>query len=203
MVLESLGARRSNQSTLKEINPEYSLEGWYWSWSSNTLATWCKKKWLIGKDPDAGKDWGQEEKGATEDEMVWWHHQHNGHRFEQTLGESEGWGSLACCSPRVTESQSRLSHWKQQGGTRCCKYLIRRKGEWISFVILFSKNIFRRQHSQEEHGRWQTSLANTNNNFTNPTNLLLLCLAHWIDIGIYYFGAFLPLFSSSYPPKTL
>ena len=160
-----------------------------------------QKNWLIGKDPDAGKDWGQEEKGETEDEMVWWHHQHNGHRFEQTLGESEGWGSLACCSPRVTESQTRLSHWKQQGGTWCCKYLIRRKEEWISFVILFSKNIFRRQHSQEEHGRWQTSLANTNNNFTNPTNLFLLSLAHWIDIGIYYFGAFLPLFSSSYPPK--
>ena len=45
---------------------------------------------LIGKDPDAGKDWGQEEKGATEDEMVGWHHWLNGHEFEQTLGDSEG-----------------------------------------------------------------------------------------------------------------
>ena len=57
------------------------------------------KNWLIGKDPDAGKDWGQEEKGTAEDEMVGWHHQHNGHEFEQTLGDSEGQGSLLCCTP--------------------------------------------------------------------------------------------------------
>ena len=57
------------------------------------------KSWLTGKDPDAGKDWGQEEKGATEDEMVGWYHQFNGHEFEETLGDSEGQGSLACCSP--------------------------------------------------------------------------------------------------------
>ena len=48
------------------------------------------------KDPDAGKDWGQEEKGMTEDEMVGWHHRFNGHEFEQTLGDSEGQGSLVC-----------------------------------------------------------------------------------------------------------
>ena len=59
------------------------------------------KSWLIGKDPDAGKDWRQEEKGMTEDEMVGWHHQLNGHEFEQTLGDSEGQGSLACCGPWV------------------------------------------------------------------------------------------------------
>ena len=57
------------------------------------------KSWLIGKDSDAGKDWGQEEKGTTEDEMVRWHHQLNGYEFEQTPGDSEGQGSLACCSP--------------------------------------------------------------------------------------------------------
>ena len=57
------------------------------------------KSQLIGKDPDAGKDGRQEEKGTTEDEMVEWHHQLNGHEFEQTPGDSEGWGSLACCGP--------------------------------------------------------------------------------------------------------
>ena len=57
------------------------------------------KSWLIGKDPDAGKDWGQEEKGAIEDEMVGWHHWLNGHEFEPTQGDSEGQGSLVCCSP--------------------------------------------------------------------------------------------------------
>ena len=56
------------------------------------------KSWLIGKDPDAGKDWSQEEKGMTEDEMVWWHHWLNGHEFEQALGVGDGQGSLACCS---------------------------------------------------------------------------------------------------------
>ena len=54
--------------------------------------------WLFGKDPDAGKDWGQEEKGAMEDEVVGWHYQLNGHESEQTLGDREGWRSLVCCS---------------------------------------------------------------------------------------------------------
>ena len=57
------------------------------------------KSWLIWKDPDAGKDWGQEEKETTEDEMVGRHHQFNGHEFAQSPGGSEGQGSLACCSP--------------------------------------------------------------------------------------------------------
>ena len=55
------------------------------------------KRWLIGKDPDAGKDWGQEEKGTTEDEMVGWHHQLNGHGFGWTPGVGDGQGGLACC----------------------------------------------------------------------------------------------------------
>ena len=57
------------------------------------------KSWLIGKDPDAGKDWGQEEKGVAEDEVVGWHHQLDGHEFEWTPGDSEGQGSLPCCNP--------------------------------------------------------------------------------------------------------
>ena len=57
------------------------------------------KSQLIRKDPDAGKNWRQEEKGTTEDEMVGWHHQLNGHEFEQAPGDSEGQGSLVCCSP--------------------------------------------------------------------------------------------------------
>ena len=57
------------------------------------------KSQLIGKDSDAGKDWGQEEKGVTEDERVGWHHQFNRHEFEQTSGNCEGQGSLVCRSP--------------------------------------------------------------------------------------------------------
>ena len=55
------------------------------------------KSWLVGKDPEVEKDWGQG-KGVTEHEMVEWHHRLNGHEFEQTSGDSEGQGSLACCS---------------------------------------------------------------------------------------------------------
>ena len=57
------------------------------------------RNWLIEKDPDAGKDWRQEEKGMTEDEMVGWHHQLDGHVFEVALGVGDGQGGLACCSP--------------------------------------------------------------------------------------------------------
>ena len=68
------------------------------------------KSRLTRRDPDAGKDWRQKEKGEAEDEMVGWHHRLNGHGFEQTLGDGEGQGSLACCSPWVTRSLPRLSH---------------------------------------------------------------------------------------------
>ena len=81
-------ARRSNHSILKKN----------WGWSSNTWPP-DVKGWLTAEDPDAGKDWGQEEKGLTEDEMVGRHHRLNEHEFEQTPGNSEGQGSLACCSP--------------------------------------------------------------------------------------------------------
>ena len=57
------------------------------------------KSQVIGKDPDAEKDWRQKEKGKTEDEMVEWHHRLNGHEFEQAPGDAEGQGCLACCSP--------------------------------------------------------------------------------------------------------
>ena len=58
-----------------------------------------EKNWLTGKDPDAGKDWRQEEKGITEDEMAGWRHRLDGYESEQALGDGEGQGSLACCSP--------------------------------------------------------------------------------------------------------
>ena len=57
------------------------------------------KNWLIWKDSDTGKDWRQEEKGMTEDEMVGWHHRLNGHEFEQAPGVGDGQGGLVCCSP--------------------------------------------------------------------------------------------------------
>ena len=75
--------------------------------------------WFIGKDPDAGKDWRQKEKRATEDkdEMVGWHHQFNGHKLEQTPRESEGQESLVCCSPRGQE-ESDMTRWQNNNNSK-------------------------------------------------------------------------------------
>ena len=74
------------------------------------------KTQLMGKDPDAGKDWRQEEKGMTEDEMVGWHHRLNGHEFEQALGVGGGQGSLACCSPwgRKESDMTEQLNWTEE-----------------------------------------------------------------------------------------
>ena len=113
-------ARRSNQSILKEISPEYALEGLILKlpiiWPPNA------KNWLIGKDSDAGKDWRQEEKGKTEDEMVRYHHQFHEHEFEQTPGNSEGQGYRTCCGP-----------WrrKESDVTERLNWLNWRPSEWV------------------------------------------------------------------------
>ena len=90
----------------KEIQPVHPK--WDWSWvfigrtdvEAVTPILWPPdvKGWLIGKDCDAGKDWGQEEKGMTEDEMVRWHHRLNGHESGWTPGVGDGQGGLVCCS---------------------------------------------------------------------------------------------------------
>ena len=69
------------------------------------------KNRIIGKDPDAGKDWRQKEKGTTEDEVVGWHHWLNGHEFEYALGDSGRQGGLACCCSWVAKSWTQLSNW--------------------------------------------------------------------------------------------
>ena len=77
------------------------------------------ERWLFWKDPDAGKDWGQEEKGTTEDEMAGWHHQHNGHGFGWTLGVGDGQGGLACCGSwgcKELDTTERLN-WTVHCGT--------------------------------------------------------------------------------------
>ena len=69
------------------------------------------KSWLIGKDLDAGKDWGQEEKQVTENDMAGWHHWLKGHEFEQTPGDGEGQESLACCIPWGHKESDRTEYW--------------------------------------------------------------------------------------------
>ena len=91
-------SRRSNQSVLKEISPEYPLEGLMLKLKLQYFAHPMQRANSLEKNCDAGKDWEKEEKEVTEDEMVRWHHQLNRHEFEQTPGDSEGQGSLTCCS---------------------------------------------------------------------------------------------------------
>ena len=81
-----------------EISPEYSLEGLMLNLKLQYFGHLMQRT-DIGKDPDAGKDWRQEEKGMTEDEMVGWHHWLTGHEYEQALGVGDEQGSLVCCSP--------------------------------------------------------------------------------------------------------
>ena len=83
---------------------------WCWSWNSNTWPP-DVESWLIWKDPDAGKDWGQEEKGTTEDKMVGWHHQFNG--FGWTLGVGDDREAWSAAIHGVAKSWTRLSDWTE------------------------------------------------------------------------------------------
>ena len=130
--------RRSNQSILKEINP--------WIFVGRTDAEaeapifWPPdaKSWLIRKDPDAGKDWGQEEIGATEDEMVRWHHQFNGHEFAhsrrwwrtrkagvlQSMGlqrVGHNWVTKQQQASQATHLETYFSVWKPPNCSNCCR----------------------------------------------------------------------------------
>ena len=105
----SVGLKKTLESPLdcKEIQPVHPKGNKSWicigrtDVEAETPILWPPdvKNWLIWKDPDAGKEWKQEEKGTTEDEMVGWHHRLNGREFEQAPGVGDGQGSLACCSP--------------------------------------------------------------------------------------------------------
>ena len=102
-------ASRSSQSILKEISPECSLEGLMLKLKLQYFGYLMQRADSL-KDPDAGKDWRREEKGMTEDEMVGWHHQLNGHELEQAPGVGNGQGGLACCSPWVLK-ESDMTEW--------------------------------------------------------------------------------------------
>ena len=109
-------ARRSNQSILKKIKKKKENQPWIFIGRTDAKAPMLwppdAKSQLTGKDPDAGKDWGQKEKVATEDEMVGWHHWLNGHEFEQTRGDSVGQSSAWCATVHgVTKSLTWLNNW--------------------------------------------------------------------------------------------
>ena len=101
---------------IKSVNPKRN-QSWTFIGKTNaeaeTPVLWSPngKNWLTRKDPEAGKDWRQEEKGTTEDEMVGWHHQLNGDEFEEAPGFGDGQGSLTWCDPWVANSWTWVSDW--------------------------------------------------------------------------------------------
>ena len=138
----------------KEIQPVNSKGNQSWIFIGRTNAEaeapilWSPdaKNWLTGKDPDAGKDWRQEEKGITEDEMIGCHHRLNGHEFEKALGDSEGQGSLACCSPwghkeldttRWLNSNEKIYRWLSGEESTChCRRLRRHRfSPWFGKIL--------------------------------------------------------------------
>jgi len=95
------------------------------------------KNWLIGKDPDAGKDWMLEEKGMTEDEMVGWHHQFDGQEFEQALGTGDRQGGVMCCSPRGCKESDRTEqlNWAELNVKEKQSTIGQGKKYWSNFAI--------------------------------------------------------------------
>ena len=108
VVLEKTLESPLNSEEIKPVNPKGNQPRIFTGRTDANAETpilWPPdaKNWLTGKDPYAGKDWRQKEKGAAEDEMVPWHHWLNGHEFEQTQGDSEWQGILMCCSPQSSK----------------------------------------------------------------------------------------------------
>ena len=135
LVLQKTLQSPLDSKKIKPVNPKGN-QHWIFIGRTDTEAEvpilWSPdvKSQLIGKDPDAGKDWGQGQKGLTEDEMVGWHHWLNGHEFEWSLRDNKGQGSLVCCSswglrvrhnlvnggseqeePRAVREWLRCGHW--------------------------------------------------------------------------------------------
>ena len=112
-----LGKTLESPLDSKEIKPVHPKGNQPWIFIGRTDAEapilWPSdaRSWFIGKDSDAGKDWRTEETAMTEDEMVGWHHQLNGHEFEQRPGDGEGQGCLAWCTHVVAKIWIQLSNW--------------------------------------------------------------------------------------------
>ena len=115
---------RANQ---RDLAPQRSHSHW-WKYCPKLRKRGSKNtSWLIGKDPDAGRDWGQEEKGMTEDEVVGWHHRLDGHESKWTPGVGDGQGGLACCNSwgHKESDTTELLNWTEL-------MLLRNTKEWIT-----------------------------------------------------------------------
>ena len=150
----------------KEIQPVHPKGDQSWVFIGRTDAEipilWPPdvKIWLIWKDSDAGKDWGQEEKGTTEDEMVGWHHRLNGHGFGWTPGVGDGQGGLACCKSwghKESDTTERLNwteviQWVFIGYLLSCLYHV--------FATSYSPFLsLSKPTSQNKTGSWEGSIC--------------------------------------------
>ena len=138
----------------KEIQPVHSEGDQHWVFieriyaEAETPILWLPhaKSWLIGKDPDAGRDWGQGEKGTTEDEMAGWHHQLNGHEFGWTPGVGDGQGDLACRDSwgrKESDTTERLK-WTELNHHLCfLLHCIRKRFPWQTLQTKGIPRIFR------------------------------------------------------------
>ena len=133
VVLEQTLESPLDSKEIKPVNPKGNQP---WIFSGRTDAKteapilWPPdtKSWLVGKDPDAGKDWGQEKKGATEDEIVGWHHRLNGHEFEKTLRDSEGQGKPGILQSMGSQRvRHHLATEQQQDHMQWCNVIIHKK----------------------------------------------------------------------------
>ena len=120
VVLEKILESPLDCKEIKPVNPKGN-QSWVFTGRTNAKSEapvlWPPdvKNWLTGKDPDAGKDWRQEEKGITEDEMVGWHHWLNGHEFKQAPGVGDGQDALCTAVHGVAKSWTQLSNWTDPG----------------------------------------------------------------------------------------
>ena len=123
-----------------------------------------EKSWLIGKDSDAGRDWGQEEKGMTEDEMAGWHHRLDGQEFGWTLGVGDGQGGLACCNS-----------WgcKELDMTEWLKWT---ELNWIDITLLLTKKLISRT-LYVQHGSFLHALI--------VNKCLLLIIFLWCTVNLH------------------
>ena len=192
----------------KEIQPVHSKGDLSWVFFGRTdteaeipvLWPLHVKSWLIGKDSDAGRDWGQEEKGTAEDEMAGWHHRLNGHEFEWTPGVGDGQGGLVCCNSwghRVRHDWATELNWTFLG-TR--KSLWLRDGQKYSHHSASNIDFFQCQLSYTEVASINSSVvilvSNTRGltllpliwlKYLIPPHIKLLLLQHLYEQRVFYY----------------
>ena len=150
VVLEKTFEGPLDSKEIQSVNPKAS-QSWIFIGRTDAEAEapifWLLdvKRWLIGKDPDAGKDWRQDEKGTTENEMVGWHHWLNGHELDQALKVGDGQGGLACCSSRgrkESDTTERLN-WTELNISRLVSRRFLTSDFW--FLSMFHVTVFTRR----------------------------------------------------------